>query len=276
MIGICFFTVGQTIAIRRRCHKTKALRIGGGMRILAVGVLAGRPRRESCRAIPRKGRLGSEFSAPAETEREPEAAARSFENPARAPRSHLNQSSAESHSLRRWRARRRLLPEPATPQNLFDHLALAPFDAADDLHLGATFGAKQWVHLVHLFDQGRPPFPSCLGAGSRRWLRGGGAPRLGLRLGRHSPALVRVESGRMPTRAVRWTCGGSSLSRCSVSVARVVRCTTAGEKPTQRRLAHNAAEYYVGRYRSCDAYAHTESACHTNGSLDLLPAQPVR
>ena len=91
----------------------------------------------------------------------------------------LNQSSADSHSLRRRRASRGLLPEPAVPQNLFDHLALAPFDEADDFHPGATFGAKQWVHLVHLFDQGRPAFPSFLGAGSRRWRASAGHSRPG-------------------------------------------------------------------------------------------------
>src|SRR4029453_2291503 len=31
LIGICFFTVDQTIAVRARCHKTKAPRICGRM-----------------------------------------------------------------------------------------------------------------------------------------------------------------------------------------------------------------------------------------------------
>jgi len=52
------------------------------------------------------------------------------------------------------------------PQNLFDHLVLAPFDKTDDLLLAAALGTEQRVRLIHLFDQGGPAFPSFFGAGS--------------------------------------------------------------------------------------------------------------
>src|SRR5205823_3336180 len=64
-------------------------------------------------------------------------------------------TASDCHRLmdRRGRASRRLFPERAVPQNLFDHLALMPLNKADDLHLAPTFGTNQRVHLVNLFEQ---------------------------------------------------------------------------------------------------------------------------
>ncbi len=125
----------------------------------------------------------------------PEAAGQHFENPSPAlALTSLNESSANSHSFRRRVPRRCLLPQLAVPQNLFDDLVLISPDEADHLHLTGALGTDQRVHLIHLFDQCRPPPPSVLGAGSRRPVLGGGWRGLSLAFRAQSPALVRVEA----------------------------------------------------------------------------------
>ena len=52
--------------------------------------------------------------------------------------------------------RRTLFPEPAMPENLLDHLGLAPLDEGDDFHLRTTLGTRKWVRLVNLLNERRP------------------------------------------------------------------------------------------------------------------------
>jgi len=139
--------------------------------------------------------LGPEFSAHAN--RTGTSSRRQRSGPdAGIPILNLPETASDCHRLvgRRRRTSRRLLPQPAMPQNFFNHLTLPALEERDDLHLRAALGTKQWVHLVDLFDQRCPTLSGLLGAGRRRRVRSGGWRGLSLSLGSQPPALVRIES----------------------------------------------------------------------------------
>ena len=70
----------------------------------------------------------------------------------------ISRSVLDRPCQHRWPPRWTLLPPPTVPQNLLDHLGLAPLDEADDAHRRAALGTAEGIRFVHLPDQGGPAF----------------------------------------------------------------------------------------------------------------------
>ena len=98
--------------------------------------------------------------------------------------------SAPRRQRRRWPPRRTLFPQPAVPENLLDHLSLAPLDEANNAHGRTTLGTGQRIRLVDLFEERGPAFSGFPSRGQAG--RGRGALRRRLPLSPLPSGLVRV------------------------------------------------------------------------------------